>query len=790
MEEDNGHDILKSFAKHNSEDGFTGFAKVSFKGSSYDAKISMHGNVLCVWASSTDTVQAPLIFVLERITIKKMETEEAEKRAFSVEFVDPTETLVLAVDSEEIREQWMVKMATSSHQMARAELDELAYKFFTMSPSASHEASPTDASTSSFQNFYLTSPLRITHNYAVSQQNNLPARRVVIDEAMWETKLSMIVPKEMVKLYRKWVNELAALLESRQYSWPSSSIPALHEVLREVREVYETYEMCYEFVDNYSGPSFRKSTEKHRVAFGIVPTNLHVHGYEINSTDHRDFITCGTASAIPLRFQNGGISRLTSSLEVDPCHHDFAFWSKRQKITELKKTIGELSHKIDVEWKIAQFGKPDKVCLEIYAGIKQVYEKLKDTLSTIGDVERSAEILLHEERRRSEIGQKTETRVGDSIQNLLDSVDAMILSLNTKIAVIDTLDDDQSARAAYEKSAREAMVASLDLLLTLSNAVLEAQLFSLVSALHKTNATHAYFHLQIRIDFTLAHVVTIAATAILNRIQKKWTLKNDGSPSELILVVFSFLSAYGDERGMVEDAWEAWKNLESCVAFRLVRAPSAVCRTCIPIVQGSRNALKVSIPLPHDVFDNLPESLREAGYFTVRTAYFSIGVNHEATFGQSFGGIAFESTINQEAADRVNVFANRNEAPTRAREAVMELVNEVVTEASRKNLAIFECAMQACELLGGESVISCKSGKDRTGMAATLEQGRVLRQTCGFNSNQVTEVVTSLRREGVRRENCRKNVGRAVYSFSPFQMHFLPKAFRPPSGTHSQSVSS
>ena len=80
--------------------------------------------------------------------------------------------------------------------------------------------------------------------------------------------------------------------------------------------------------------------------------------------------------------------------------------------------------------------------------------------------------------------------VTDSLQNQLDNIDAMIISLNTKIAVIDTLDDEQVRirqtvgtvpfkRGVYEKSAREAMTACLDALLMLTDSVLEAQLFGL-----------------------------------------------------------------------------------------------------------------------------------------------------------------------------------------------------------------------------------------------------------------------------------------------------------------------
>ena len=107
----------------------------------------------------------------------------------------------------------------------------------------------------------------------------------------------------------------------------------------------------------------------------------------------------------------------------------------------------------------------------------------------------------------------------------------------------------------------------------------------------------------------------------------------------------------------------------------------------------------------------------------------------------------------------------------------------------------------------GTLVISCKSGKDRTAMAATLVEGDVLRHNYGISQQQArplasravdlsrraralqtAEIVDCLRRDGVRRENCRKNIGKPLYSFSPFQTSFLPPSYRPPTGTYSQRV--
>lgn len=52
-------------------------------------------------------------------------------------------------------------------------------------------------------------------------------------------------------------------------------------------------------------------------------------------------------------------------------------------------------------------------------------------------------------------------------------------------------------------------------------------------------------------------------------------------------------------------------------------------------------------------------------------------MNHEATLGQSFGGVALETAINQEGAERILAYSNRYAVEQSARDAVMELVNVV-----------------------------------------------------------------------------------------------------------------
>lgn len=52
-------------------------------------------------------------------------------------------------------------------------------------------------------------------------------------------------------------------------------------------------------------------------------------------------------------------------------------------------------------------------------------------------------------------------------------------------------------------------------------------------------------------------------------------------------------------------------------------------------------------------------------------------------------------------------------------------------------MAIFSHVLALSNALNGTNIIGCKSGKDRTSMAITLEEGRILKENYGINQNQV-----------------------------------------------------
>jgi hypothetical protein len=99
-----------------------------------------------------------------------------------------------------------------------------------------------------------------------------------------------------------------------------------------------------------------------------------------------------------------------------------------------------------------------------------------------------------------------------------------------------------------------------------------------------------------------------------------------------------------------------------------------------------------------------------------------------------------------------------------------------------KNVDMLEELERVCMILNGCLVTFCKSGKDRTSMAATLHQSRVLGELyqCGNSDKRVLRDANTMRAHGVRIIISEKNIGRPVFSFNRVQVQFLPVMYRPP----------
>jgi inositol polyphosphate-4-phosphatase len=105
-----------------------------------------------------------------------------------------------------------------------------------------------------------------------------------------------------------------------------------------------------------------------------------------------------------------------------------------------------------------------------------------------------------------------------------------------------------------------------------------------------------------------------------------------------------------------------------------------------------------------------------------------------------------------------------------------------------KNLDLLCVVEDLSRLLHGARLTCCKSGKDRTAMAVTLEQCNLLIAHHDMLPPILQQALDAMRSVGVRRENVLKNIGEKRYAFNKIQVYALPKLYRPPLGTYGSQI--
>lgn len=180
------------------------------------------------------------------------------------------------------------------------------------------------------------------------------------------------------------------------------------------------------------------------------------------------------------------------------------------------------------------------------------------------------------------------------------------------------------------------------------------------------------------------------------------------------------------------------------------------------------------------------------------------GIDIQQTMVTTFGGdnikkgqaksVDLQNEVNTKGLRDLNEFCFQTrpiDCQQECQSADMQTVHPLVhalhttiqeSSLSLKNVDLLKEVERACLLLGGCRVTFCKSGKDRTGMALTLEQSRQLgeRFHCGLTQSRLLRDANIMRVHGVRLLVAEKNIGKKVYSINSLQAQFLPVLFRPP----------
>ncbi|XP_017853022.1 inositol polyphosphate-4-phosphatase type I A isoform X1 [Drosophila busckii] len=250
------------------------------------------------------------------------------------------------------------------------------------------------------------------------------------------------------------------------------------------------------------------------------------------------------------------------------------------------------------------------------------------------------------------------------------------------------------------------------------------------------------------------------------------------------------LSLYGAETDMWSDMCIAIEDL-SAVSFTLVSAQPGELRP-MPRVMGSRQALEVLVPVPEQALPSAAAPLT----FRITPVFFNIGINEKATLGQT----REQHRSNLDNYVRLSQYYSRYRklglnasaaADASSAEDPLQSLLGFMEQQLRanvfKNVKILHLAEDACRLMGGLRFTSCKSAKDRTGMAVTLEQCRVLGREFQLPAKQLPYALSTMRSEGTRMDNVFKNIGIRKYAFNLPQTLMLPAMYRPPVGSYGKA---
>lgn len=270
------------------------------------------------------------------------------------------------------------------------------------------------------------------------------------------------------------------------------------------------------------------------------------------------------------------------------------------------------------------------------------------------------------------------------------------------------------------------------------------------------------------------------------------------------------LSLYGSETDMWSDMCIAIEDL-SAVSFTLVPAAQGEL-TPMPRITGSRQALEVLLPVPEHVLPTTTIS------FKITPVFFNIGINEKATLGQT----REQHRSNLDNYVRLSQYFSRyrklglnatgaadaSSSEWESLQSLLGYMEQQLRANVSKNVKILHLAEDACRLMGGLRFTSCKSAKDRTGMAVTLEQCRVLVREFQLPAKHVPFALSTMRRlytlskscpaffltnhissfsEGTRMDNVYKNIGKHKYAFNLPQVIMLPAMYRPPVGAYGKA---
>ena len=272
----------------------------------------------------------------------------------------------------------------------------------------------------------------------------------------------------------------------------------------------------------------------------------------------------------------------------------------------------------------------------------------------------------------------------------------------------------------------------------------------------------------------------------------------------LVVVFEGLLSVSGKERIMLEDSFAVIETVRS-FHVRILPFPVEM-KGDDSKVTVDINRFEVRLYIPLQTLEKLPpvyarKAIGDGVIINLVTVLFTQGIDIMQSIATTFSGDSSQDNMNSGDLQKFMNFRSFQvlnshchvvqqvdsstgvEEETNIHPIMRSLYSSVYsTSPTVKDVRMLREAELICDVLGGLRVTFCKSGKDRTGMAVTLEQARFIgeRFGCGFSEEVLIKNVNIMRLHGTRLAVAEKNIGRPIFSINKIQASFLPTLYRPP----------
>ncbi|RWS23982.1 hypothetical protein B4U80_00612 [Leptotrombidium deliense] len=598
--------------------------------------------------------------------------------------------------------------------------------------------------------------------------------------------------------------------------WQRPQMRVLESHLRLVNVVTESINELYQI--QLQKKYFRPSTAKTEVPFQFVPLNFHLQRCLITDLDNYalssvgdeskynvlDVYTVGAFSSHYLGFEQGGLQ----SLFDGKCVND-----KECKNNGIEKVwramrnyfkISAINHQIEVNIK-RLFSSLDNVDENVINNLYDAIDLNSKLLLSVLDPKEVDETILSLEafRNNGSISAPLNSiRRTDSVPleentndepsklrryNSLPSEEQMeiepvdLLHLNIKasmISIASKINKKSSNKHSDLEPSRKKLMSAIEALQRMSSIC-----YAIESMKLQRDQLEFFYSTRLRRDMVFTQALTSIIIAVLGESNSS-SFQEQISVTKSIFIYFEgLLSCHAEEIGMLQDMAFAIREVNECVKFVFINVGEDNSQSFIPRIEGNSFSLRILVPIAPTLF--IPDRLE----CHVTALLFNIGINEHATLAETFGQVKVQDEINKDNFLRLETYITQTfEIESRQLIDDLTALKTELWSSRAKNVRILQLMENITYQLNGIRFTSCKSAKDRTAMAVTLEEVRECARLYQFSelseNHLFQQMLDTLRSEGTRRENTRKNVGVAKYAFNTLRVMTLPKLYRPPQGTY------